>query len=49
MTTESHEIKRLVSERYAKDAKAVIELTACRRSRPATPMHAAARRARSGR
>ena len=28
MTTESHEIKRLVSERYAKDAKAVIELTA---------------------
>ena len=28
MTTESQEIKRLVSERYAKDAKAVIELTA---------------------
>ena len=27
MTTESQEIKRLVSERYAKDAKAVIELT----------------------
>ena len=28
MTTQSNEIKRLVSERYAKDAKAVIELTA---------------------
>ena len=28
MTTESQEIRRLVSERYAKDAKAVIELTA---------------------
>ena len=28
MTTESQEIKRLVSERYAKDATAVIELTA---------------------
>lgn len=28
MTTEPQEIKRLVSERYAKDAKAVIELTA---------------------
>ena len=28
MTTEPREIKRLVSERYAKDAKAVIELTA---------------------
>ena len=32
MTTEPQEIKRLVSERYAKDAKAVIELTAVEQS-----------------